>query len=65
MAAVVQQKGDKIRQAIKRISNRIEDKDGTKLSQLVQEAGQEFNLSPMEQEFLFSFFKEGKNLEEG
>lgn len=58
--AVIQQKGDKIRQAIKRISLRLEDKDGTKLSTLVQEAGQEFNLSPMEQEFLFTFFKEGK-----
>lgn len=62
--AVVQQKGDKMRQAIKRISARLEEKDETKLSQLVQEAGQEFNLSPMEQEFLFNFFKEGKTLQD-
>ncbi len=61
---VIQQKGDKIRQAIKRISLRLEDKDGSKLSRLVQEAGQEFNLSPMEQEFLFNFFKEGKTFQE-
>lgn len=62
--AVVQQKGDKMRQAIKRISARLEEKEETKLSQLVQEAGQEFNLSPMEQEFLFNFFKEGKTLQD-
>ena len=55
--AVVQQKGDKMRQAIKSISARLEEKEETKLSKLVQEAGQEFNLSPMEQEFLFNFFK--------
>ncbi|OPL16793.1 MAG: hypothetical protein AVO39_00520 [delta proteobacterium MLS_D] len=61
---VIQQKGDKIRQAIKRISSRLEDKDGSKISRLVQEAGQEFNLSPMEQEFLFNFFKEGKTYQE-
>lgn len=61
---VIQQKGDKIRQAIKRISSRLEDKDGSKISRLVQEAGQEFNLSPMEQEFLFNFFKEGKTYQD-
>ncbi|MDD5475391.1 MAG: hypothetical protein PHU03_02625 [Syntrophales bacterium] len=64
MAAVVQQKGDKVRQAIKRISAKLEEKEDAKLTTLVQEAGQEYNLSPMEQEFLFNFFKDGKKLQE-
>ena len=58
--AVVQPKGEKMRQAIKSISNRREEPNSPSLSKLIQEAGQEFNLSPMEEEFLHSFFKESK-----
>lgn len=61
---VVQPKGEKIRQAIKWISGRIQDEDGMPLSRLIQKAGQEFNLSPMEEEFLTNFYKEGKDKEE-
>jgi hypothetical protein len=60
---VVQPKGEKIRQAMKWISSRIQDEDGTPISKLIQRAGQEFNLSPMDDEFLRNFYKEGKNKE--
>ncbi len=58
--AVVQPKGEKMRQAIKSISSRLEESDSPSLSKLIQQAGQEFNLSPMEEEFLHNFFKESK-----
>ena len=61
---VVQPKGEKIRQAIKWISGKIQDEDGTTISKLIQRAGQEFNLSPMDEEFLTNFYKEGKDKEQ-
>jgi hypothetical protein len=60
---VVQPKGEKIRQAIKWISSKIQDDDGTPISKLIMKAGQEFNLSPMESEFLTNFYKEDKDKE--
>jgi len=58
--SVVQPKGEKMRQAIKSISSKLEDSEKPSLSKLIQQAGQEFNLSPMEEEFLHNFFKESK-----
>ncbi|MBN2179145.1 MAG: hypothetical protein JW743_06920 [Deltaproteobacteria bacterium] len=60
---VVQPKGEKMRQAIKWISSKIQDDDGTPISKLIMKAGQEFNLSPMESEFLTNFYKEDKDKE--
>jgi hypothetical protein len=60
---VVQPKGEKMRQAIKWISSRLQDDDGTPVSKLIMKAGQEFNLSPMESEFLTNFYKEGNDKE--
>ena len=57
---VMQPKGEKMRQAVKWISSKIEEGGETPLSKLIQEAGQAFNLSPMEEEFLTNFYKEGK-----
>ncbi|MEA3471421.1 MAG: hypothetical protein U9R24_06870 [Thermodesulfobacteriota bacterium] len=61
---VVQPKGEKTRQAIKWISSKLQDDDGTRISKLIQKAGQEFNLSPMDEEFLTNFYKEGKDKEQ-
>jgi hypothetical protein len=58
--STVQPKGEKIRQAIKSISNKMDGEESPSLSKLIQKAGQEFNLSPMEEEFLHNFFKESK-----
>ncbi len=57
--AVVQPKGEKMRQAVKWISSQIEE-EGAPLSQLIQKAAREFNLSPMEEEYLVNFYKENK-----
>ena len=55
--ATIQPKGEKIRQAVKWISeNRLEDETRS-ISQLIQEAGGQFNLSPKDEEFLRSFYK--------
>ncbi|MCK9274632.1 MAG: hypothetical protein M0P57_06035 [Syntrophales bacterium] len=62
--STVQPKGEKIRQAIKSISNKMEEEESQSFSKLIQKAGQEFNLSPMEEEFLHNFFKESKKKSE-
>ena len=52
----IQPKGEKIKQAIKWIS---EKRDGGKsISTLIQEASTRLNLSPKEEEFLYIFYKE-------
>lgn len=56
----VQPKGEKIRQAVRWISeNRIED-ESRPLYLLIQEAAQKFNLSPKDEDFLMSFYQENK-----
>jgi hypothetical protein len=50
--------GEQLRKAIKWVSDqRIEDPE-SKLYQLVEEASQEFDLSPKDEEFLVHFFTE-------
>jgi hypothetical protein len=59
MATIVP-KGEKIRQALKWISdNRLVDEKKS-ISLLIQEAGLKFNLSPNEEVFLVNFYKENK-----
>jgi hypothetical protein len=59
MATIVP-KGESIRQALKWISdNRLND-EKKPISQLIQEAGMKFNLSPNEEVFLVNFYKENK-----
>jgi hypothetical protein len=54
--AIIHPKGEKVKQAIKWISER---KDGnTSISTLIQEASTRFNLYPKEEEFLCIFYKE-------
>ena len=54
----IQPKGEKLRQAVKWISaERQEDQDKS-FQLLIQEAALRFNLSPKEEQFLVSFYKE-------
>ena len=56
--ATIQPKGEKIRQAVKWISSeRLEDENRS-IPILIQNAALRFNLSPKEEEFLISFYKE-------
>ncbi|MCX5851536.1 MAG: hypothetical protein NT072_05710 [Deltaproteobacteria bacterium] len=56
----IQPKGEHIRQAIKWLSARLEDNDGTPMGKLIEQAGREFDLSPLDQEFLISFYKKAR-----
>ena len=54
--ATTQPKGDKLRQAVKWVSDgRLED-EGRSITLLIQEAATQFNLSPKDEEFLRSFY---------
>ncbi len=55
--ATIQPKGEKVRQAVKWISEgRLED-EGRNIALLIQQAAGQFNLSPKDEEFLRSFYK--------
>ncbi|MBW1887793.1 MAG: hypothetical protein JRI52_05515 [Deltaproteobacteria bacterium] len=55
--ATIQPKGDKVRQAVKWVSEgRLEDEERS-IALLIQEAASRFNLSPKDEEFLRSFYK--------
>ena len=59
--ATVLPKGEKIRRAVKWISGeRLED-ENKEILLLIQKASYKFNLSPKEEEFLVSFYREGKD----
>jgi len=51
----IQPKGEKVKHAIKWISERRDGDIG--ISTLIQEASTRFNLSPKEEEFLWVFYK--------
>ncbi len=56
--ATIQPKGEKIRQAVRWISDeRLED-ENKDVSTLISKAGVRFNLSPAEEEYLRVFYKE-------
>ena len=55
--ATIQPKGEKVRQAVKWISERRVEDEGKSLALLIQEAAGRFNLSPKDEEFLRSFYK--------
>jgi len=58
--ATVQPKGEKIRQAVKWISENRREDESRSLYLLIQEAGERFNLSPKDEDFLMSFYKENR-----
>ena len=55
--ATVQPKGEKLRQAVRWISEKRKEDEGISIVVLIQEASQQFNLSPKEEDFLRSFYE--------
>ena len=55
--ATIQPKGEKVRQAVKWISEGRLENEGKSIALLIQEAAGQFNLSPKDEEFLRSFYK--------
>lgn len=58
--ATIQPKGEKLRQAVRWISEEQEERKEKGVQKLIQEAALRFNLSPKEEEYLISFYGEGK-----
>jgi hypothetical protein len=56
--ATIQPKGEKLRQAVKWISENRREDESRSLPMLIQEAAQQFNLSPKDEDFLMSFYKD-------
>jgi len=54
--ATIQPKGEKVRQAVKWISEGLLEDEGRSVVLLIQEAAGQFNLSPKDEEFLRSFY---------
>lgn len=52
----IQPKGEKVRQAIKWISENLKEEPGGDTSLLIEQALARFNLSPKDEEFLRSFY---------
>ena len=56
--ATIQPKGQKVRQAVKWISEKCREDEGTEFGVLIEEASLRFNLSPKEEIFLRAFYEE-------
>ena len=56
----IQPKGEKLRQAVRWISEEKQEGKEKGIQKLIREAGLRFNLSPKEEEYLISFYDEGK-----
>jgi len=59
--ATIQPKGEKLRQAVRWISEEQQEGKGKGIQKLIREAGLRFNLSPKEEEYLISFYDEGED----
>jgi hypothetical protein len=57
--STIEPKGERIRQAIRWISSERLDDEDKAISKLIQEAALRFNLSPLEEGFLISFYQQG------
>ena len=55
--ATIQPKGEKVRQAVKWISESLLEDEGRRVALLIQEAASQFNLSPKDEEFLRAFYE--------
>lgn len=56
--ATIQPKGQKVRQAVKWISEKCREDEGNEFGVLIEEASLRFNLSPKEEIFLRAFYEE-------
>jgi hypothetical protein len=57
--ATIQPKGEKLRQAVRWISEEKQENEEKGVRKLIREAAMRFNLSPKEEEYLISFYDEG------
>ncbi len=55
--ATLQPKGEKVKQAIKWISENLKEDEARSIVKLIEEAGARFNLSPKDEDFLRSFYR--------
>ena len=58
--STIMPKGENLRQAVKWISSERSEDEHHAISGLIQEASLKFNLSPKEEEFLYSFYKKSQ-----
>jgi hypothetical protein len=59
--ATIQPKGEKVRQAVKWISENLKEDEKRSIYRLIQDASLRFTLSPKEEDFLRSFYEEGSD----
>ncbi len=59
--AAIKPKGEKIRQAVKWISDKLKSGQNDTVLTLVTEASLKYNLSPREEDYLLSFYKKNTN----
>jgi len=56
--ATIQPKGEKVRQAVKWISENLKKDDSLSLGALIQKGSERFNLSPKDESFLRAFYEQ-------
>jgi len=56
--ATIQPKGEKVRQAVKWISEKLKEDDSLSLAALIQKGSEKFNLSPKDESFLRAFYEQ-------
>jgi hypothetical protein len=59
--ASIQPKGERVRQAVKWISENLKEDEKKPIYRLVQDASLRFTLSPKEEDFLRSFYEDGSD----
>ena len=59
--ATIQPKGERVRQAVKWISENLQEDEKRQIYRLIQDASLRFTLSPKEEDFLRSFYEEGSD----
>ncbi|MCP4749405.1 MAG: hypothetical protein GY866_00795 [Proteobacteria bacterium] len=63
MTNIIERHGDNIRNAIKYVDEKLREETGKSVHQLISEAGARHNLSPKDEEYLTTFFKQRKEFE--
>jgi hypothetical protein len=56
--ATIQPKGEKVRQAVKWISEQLKEDEGLSLGKVIQKGAERFNLSPKDENFLRAFYEQ-------
>jgi hypothetical protein len=61
--ATIQPKGERLRQAVKWISSERQEDEKKTIQKLIQQAARRFNLSPAEEGYLITFYREQEGQE--